>query len=231
MIKLAPIFLAVIFGYVMTRVSAWRTARMLDEQSSKLDDPILRVLVQRLAKAQGFPDLAVHVYENPMINGLAAPDGRVFVTRGFLDKYRAGLVSAEEILSVVAHELGHVALGHSKRRMIDFTGQNALRVGLAMVLGRFIPFVGVYIADFISRAVGARLSRADEYEADAYAAALLTKAGIGTEAQVTLFRKLEKLSPGGGSVSWLRSHPQTEDRILAIETLSAKWGQAPKIQD
>jgi len=231
MIKLAPLFLAVIFGYVMTRVSAWRTARMLDEQSTKLDDPILRVLVQRLAKAQGFPDLAVHVYETPMINGLAAPDGRVFVTRGFLDKYRAGLVSAEEILSVVAHELGHVALGHSKRRMIDFTGQNALRVGLAMILGRFIPFVGVYIADFISRAVGARLSRADEYEADAYAAALLTKAGVGTGAQVSLFRKLEKLSPGGGSVSWLRSHPQTEDRITAIENLSAKWGGPPQPQD
>jgi len=192
MIKLAPLFLAVIFGYVMTRVSAWRTARMLDEQSTKLDDPILRVLVQRLAKAQGFPDLAVHVYETPMINGLAAPDGRVFVTRGFLDKYRAGLVSAEEILSVVAHELGHVALGHSKRRMI---------------------------------------SRADEYEADAYAAALLTKAGVGTGAQVSLFRKLEKLSPGGGSVSWLRSHPQTEDRITAIENLSAKWGGPPQPQD
>ena len=228
MIKLAPIFIAVIFGYVMSRVAAWRTARMLDEQSSRLDDPILRVLVQRLAKAQGFPDLAVHVYENPMINGLAAPDGRVFVTRGFIDKYRMGKVSAEEILSVIAHELGHVALGHSKRRMIDFTGQNALRVGLAMILGRFIPFVGVYIADFVARAVGARLSRKDEYEADAYAAALLTKAEIGTAPQISLFEKLEALSPGAGPVSWLRSHPKTEDRVAAIQALSRKWNAPQK---
>lgn len=223
MIKLTPLFLAVLFGYVMSKVAAWRTARMLDEQSSELDDPILRVLVQNLAKAQGFPDLKVHIYENPMINGLAAPDGRVFVTRGFLDKYRMGEVSAEEILSVIAHELGHVALGHSKKRMIDFTGQNALRIGLAMVLSRFIPFVGAYIADYVARIIGARLSRSDEYEADAYAAALLTKTGVGVEPQVSLFRKLDLLSPGGGPVSWLRSHPKTEDRIAAIEDLSNRW--------
>lgn len=217
--------MAMIFGYVMSRFGAWRSARMLDAQSTKLDDPILRVLVQRLAKAQGFPDLTVNVYETPMINGLAAPDGRIFVTRGFLDKYRMGAVSAEEILSVVAHEIGHVALGHSKRRMIDFTGQNAMRVALAMILGRFIPFVGVYIADYVSRAVGARLSRSDEFEADAYAAALLTKAGIGVDAQISLFEKLEKLSPGGGGdqITWLRSHPETERRIHAIQALREKW--------
>jgi putative metalloprotease len=41
--------------------------------------------------------------------------------------------------SVIAHEMGHVALGHARRRMIDFSGQNALRTALIMVLGRFIP--------------------------------------------------------------------------------------------
>ena len=39
-----------------------------------------------------------------------------------------GEVSAGEIASVIAHELGHVALGHSRKRMIDFSGQNAMRV-------------------------------------------------------------------------------------------------------
>ena len=40
---------------------------------------------------------------------------------------------------MIAHELGHVALGHSRRRMIDFSGQNALRTALTWCLGRFIP--------------------------------------------------------------------------------------------
>ena len=35
---------------------------------------------------------------------------------------------------MIAHELGHVALGHIRRRMIDFTGQNAVFVMLSALL-------------------------------------------------------------------------------------------------
>jgi putative metalloprotease len=156
---------------------------------------------------------------------LAAPDGRIFVTRGFYNKFRAGEVSADELGSVIAHELGHVALGHSRRRMIDFSGQNALRTVLAMVLGRFIPFAGMWIANFLTTLLAARLSRSDEYEADAYAAALLTKAGIGVAPQISLFKKLEALtqSNAGTAPAWLLSHPKTEERITALQKLQKRW--------
>jgi putative metalloprotease len=62
--------------------------------------------------------------------------------------------------------LGHVALGHAKRRMIDFSGQNALRTALTIIISRFIPFVGVYIAAYVTSILAAGLSRADEYAAD-----------------------------------------------------------------
>ena len=68
---------------------------------------------------------------------------------------------------MIAHELGHVALGHSRRRMIDFSGQNALRTALAMVLGRYIPFIGAWIAGMLTSLLAARLSQSDEYEAGA----------------------------------------------------------------
>jgi putative metalloprotease len=85
------------------------------------------------------------------------------------------------------------------------------------------------IAGALTSLVAARLSRGDEYEADAYAAALLTKAGIGVAPQISLFRKLEKLtaSSGGTAPAWLLSHPRTEDRIKALEALLARWEQAP----
>jgi putative metalloprotease len=159
------------------------------------------------------------------VNGLAAPDGRIFITRGFYNKFRSGEVSAEEIASVIAHELGHVALGHSRRRMIDFSGQNAIRTVLAMVLGRFIPFVGVWLANMITTLLAARLSRGDEYEADAYAAALLTKAGIGVAPQISLFRKLEALTQSnhGSAPAWMLSHPKTAERIAALQKLESRW--------
>ena len=107
--------------------------------------------------------IKVHIYEIDTVNGLAAPYGRIFITRGFYNKYKENEVTAEEMASVIAHELGHVALGHSRRRMIDFSGQNALRTALAMVLSRFMPGIGPLIANAAMSMLMARLSRLDEY--------------------------------------------------------------------
>jgi metalloprotease len=224
MLKLTPVLLAVLYGYVMYRFSVWRTQKALDEQSTELADHNLKRLSDKMAAALNLPRIKVHIYEIDPVNGLAAPDGRIFITRGFYNKYRQGDVTGEEMASVIAHELGHVALGHARRRMIDFSGQNALRTTLAMVFNRFIPGLGVLVANMLTSLLAARLSRRDEYEADAYASALLVKSGIGTEAQKTLFTKLEKLTGAkGGSPAWLLSHPKTPDRIAAIEANEAKW--------
>jgi putative metalloprotease len=211
MLKFAPIFLAILYGLFLYWFSAKRLTRDLDARSSTMRDPRLEMLTRRMASALDIPQIKVNVFEVEPVNGLAAPDGRIFITRGFFDKYRAGSVTAEEMASVIAHELGHVALGHSRRRMIDFSGQNAVRVALSMVLARFVPFFGVYIANALISLIAARLSRNDEYEADAYAAALLTKSGIGTEGQKTLFRKLAIPKPANGLQplkSWNRNGKQ-----------------------
>jgi putative metalloprotease len=225
MIRVLPILLAVLYAFAMYRVSAWRTARQLDAQSTELADPMLKIMTDRLAKALDVNRIRVHIYEIEPVNGLAAPDGRIFITRGFYKKFQQGDVTADEMASVIAHELGHVALGHSRRRMIDFSGQNALRTALAMILSRFLPGIGAWIAHSLTTLLAARLSRNDEYEADAYAAALLTKAGIGIAPQKSLFAKLEKLtqSNSGTAPAWLLSHPKTADRIAALNALESRW--------
>lgn len=225
MLKFTPILLAILYALAMYRFSVWRTGRELDARSTELADARLKQLTDRMAEALDLPRIKVHVYEIDPVNGLAAPDGRIFITRGFYRKYQQGEVTAEEMASVIAHELGHVALGHARRRMIDFSGQNALRTALAMIFARILPGVGIYIANALTTLLAARLSRGDEYEADAYAAALLAKSGIGTEAQKSLFRKLEALTDqrAGVSPAWLMSHPKTAERIKAIENLEARW--------
>ncbi|CUH66628.1 Metalloprotease LoiP precursor [Thalassovita gelatinovora] len=225
MLRFTPILLAILYGIAMYRFSAWRTARELDAQSTELADPALKQVTDQLAAALELPRVRVFLYEIAPVNGLAAPDGRIFITRGFYNKFKQGAVTAEEMASVIAHELGHVALGHSRRRMIDFSGQNALRTAMAMVLSRLLPGIGGYLATALTRLLAARLSRSDEYEADEYAAALLTKAGIGTGAQKDLFRKLEALtqSNAGAAPAWLLSHPKTPERIKAIEKLEQRW--------
>lgn len=225
MLKFTPILLAILYAVVMYRFSVWRSGKDLDTKSTELADPRLKKLTDRLAASLDLARIPVYIYEIDPVNGLAAADGRIFITRGFYRKFQSGEVTGEELSSVIAHELGHVALGHSRRRMIDFSGQNALRTALMMVLGRIIPVIGVWIANVLASMLAAGLSRSDEYEADAYAAALLTKAGIGVGPQKSLFRKLDLLTEqrAGMAPAWLMSHPRTDQRIAALEELEARW--------
>lgn len=226
MIKLTPILLALVYGVGMYMISAFRTRRELDAKSTELVDPRLNTELQKLAGALDLDRIKVNVYEIEPVNGLAAPDGRIFITRGFYNRYRQGSVSAQEMASVIAHELGHVALGHTRKRMIDFSGQNALRTALAVFLSRFLPGIGVLIANGLATLLAARMSRTDEFEADAYASALLVQAGIGTGPQKSLFHKLDDLtkSPTGKTPAWMLSHPKSDVRIAAIEKNEVKWG-------
>ncbi len=224
MLRYSPFLLALLVGYLTYRFSAWRTKKELSANSTPLDDPALLGVLRDMAKALDIPKVRVFVYEIEPVNGLAAPDGRIFITRGLLNKYKSGEISTAELASVIAHELGHIALGHSSRRMIDFSGQNLLRMLLMGVFGRYLPVVGGYLANFVINLLSASLSRKDEYEADAYGAALLLKSGIGLSAQIGMFHKLESWGKAQrGTPAWLMSHPDTKLRIAAIEKLKASW--------
>ena len=211
-------------GALTSRNAGKKNNNKLISQSTILTEPILKSLTTRIAKSLNLNEIPVRIHEVKSFNGLATSDGKIFITRGALDDFYKGKVTAEELSSIIAHELGHVALGHSKRRMIDFSMQNALRIILSLAIGRLIPAIGTYIANFLTSLLAAKLSRNDEYEADAYAAALLAKSGIGTNAQISLLKKLDTLGKDNGSIpQWLMSHPKTSDRILAIEKLTKNW--------
>ncbi|MGV6839711.1 MAG: M48 family metallopeptidase [Planktomarina sp.] len=225
MLQLTPILLAVLYGLFMYRFSVWRTQSALAKQSTPLDDPKLIDALTPMAKALDVPQIKVNVYHIDAVNGLATADGKIFITDGFLRKYKIGEVSEAELASVVAHELGHVALGHTRKRMIDFSGQNAMRTALAMILGRVLPGIGPWVAGMVANLMAAKLSRSDEFEADAYATALMIKAGYGAKPQIDLFTKLDNLTGANGSAmpAWFLSHPKTEERIKAIEHNAARW--------
>ena len=153
MIKYLPLILAIGYGLLMMHFSARRSRAALAAQSRVLDDPEVTALADRLASALELPAVQVHALEIAAVNGLAAPDGQIYLTRGFLDAKARGAVSAEELASVIAHELGHVALGHARRRMIDFTGHNAAFMVLGAMMNRFLPGLGGMVANVASRAL------------------------------------------------------------------------------
>ena len=177
-------------------------------------------------------NLRVFVLNEKQINGLVTPNGNIYITQGFIEQYRAGKVSGVELTTVIAHELGHLALGHTKKRLITFSAISAISMVVSSILSRLIPYLGSIIGRYLSQVLISGLSRKDEFEADAYASALLIKSDIGIAPQVSLLRKLEKLtgivSP---NITWTRSHPSPDQRIQAIQALEASWMTSIKDQN
>jgi len=84
MLKFSPILLAVLWAVIMYYVSAWRTKSEMDNKSTILNDPPLEKLTDQMADTLDLQKIKVNIYEIEPINGLAIPDGRIFITRGFM---------------------------------------------------------------------------------------------------------------------------------------------------
>jgi beta-barrel assembly-enhancing protease len=60
-------------------------------------------------------------------------------------------------------------------------------------------------------------SRQAESDADIKGLALLQKSKIDTQAMVVFFKKMQAAYKGKEAPDWLSSHPDTANRILAVE--------------
>ena len=224
MSKLLYLFLLpLVFSLVRYQFALFQMKRDIESKSTDLNDAPVDRLNGRMAAVLGVSSIDANIFEIDAVNGFAVPDGRIFITRGLMNRYRVGDISAEEIASVIAHEIGHVALGHAKRRMVDVAGKDAMRIALGFMFLK-IPLVGNLIADFLARIFVSGLSRRDEYAADKFASGLLIKSGIGTAPQKSLFDKFGMMGSGADGIAWLMDHPKAKDRILAIEKNEREWG-------
>lgn len=223
MIKLVLVALLALGAWALARATAWWTAKSLAKQSQPIEQPPMRAVTSDLARVAGMEDLTVHLLDSPIVNAVASPDGRIYLTKGLYGHFQSGNFTANEIASVIAHELGHVVMGHSKKRVYAVAGAHLLRLGFLAFLGRFSPALAVQAANFLSGMLMSRLSRQDEFEADAFATTVMLEAGYGAEPQISLLKKIDMLRPVGAGVqvSWLASHPPVEERVRAIEQHAA----------
>jgi putative metalloprotease len=225
MTRLIPILLLAFGMFIMIRVSSWHTGRTLRRRSRPLLNDQIEALLSRLARTAGIEHVQVRLLEMPVVNGLATPSGEIYITRGLFRKFQTGRISAAELASVVAHEMGHLALGHTKRRIIDVTGAQTIHMVLGSILNRFIPIFGWIIARWVTTFAMSHLTRKDEFEADAYATALMVKSGFGAEPQARMLEKLLELVPetAAQETSWLASHPPVSERVDAIRQNAERW--------
>ncbi|SFD38191.1 putative metalloprotease [Cupriavidus sp. OV038] len=161
-------------------------------------------------KNSDVPNLNVRVYLTKDVNAWAMANGCVRVYSGLMD-----MMSDDEVRGVLGHELGHVALGHSKKAMQVAYAATAARSAVGATNGAMAALSSSQLGELGEKLVNAQFSQAQETAADDFAFDLLTKNKANTKALVTAFEKLAKLD--GGKSSMFGSHPGSEARAKHIE--------------
>jgi beta-barrel assembly-enhancing protease len=189
------------------------------------------VMLKRLIKDQ--PDLAntkITVYDMNLLNAFAVPGGRVIFTKEILRQAD----TPDEIASVLAHELGHVANFHPEQQLVRVAG-------LQVLMSAFTGGGSDILSNVAAVATILRYSRDAEREADSYARETLQKAAIDTLAFKRFFEKLLKAEGTSSSNKTpsaldrlgnvLSTHPDTRARIDAIAPLPAEIKPVPSLTD
>ena len=138
------------------------------------------------------------------INAFALPGGTIVVLDGLV----AASGSDEQVLAVLAHELGHVALRHPMRRATK-------GVGLGLMAGLLWGDISSVAAN-VPAVVGLlNYSREEEREADAFAVKVLNENGLDAKPLIDIFETFERSHGGRGSAvpGFMSSHPSTPERI------------------
>jgi predicted Zn-dependent protease len=192
-------------------------AQQINAQLPIIQDPevnrYLNVLGDSLAKITNRADLDWHFYmvNSNEFNAFALPGGFIYINRGVAERSD----NLSQFASVVAHEIGHVALRHSVKQMEQMQGANlgaAVLCTLTSVCSSGIGQAGVNIA---GSAIFAKFSRDDEREADAAGIDEMVRAGINPQGMAGMFQKLlsERQSQPGALDTWFATHPLEEERI------------------
>jgi len=153
------------------------------------------------------------VYMTDDVNAWAMANGCIRVYSGLMD-----LMNDDEVRGVLGHEIGHVALGHSKKSMQTAYAASAVRSAAANSGNAAVAALSQSQAGELGeKFINAQFSQSQESAADDYSFDLLTEKKMNRQGLVTAFQKLAKLSGGSSGSSILSSHPPSEKRAAHIQ--------------
>lgn len=211
-------------------------------QFKPLPEGPLKTAVLQLLSETGFDSQGVYVMDgskrsshgNAYFSGMGKQK-RIVLFDTLIDQ-----LSTNEIVAVLAHELGHFKKKHIQKGLLRNIGfslaalfvlqwlmqQSSFYLGLgvdfpshAMALLLFLLVLPLFT--FVLTPVGFMFSRRDEYEADAFACAHSQPQHLAS-ALVTLYRRnASTLTPDPFYAWFYDSHPRATLRIKAIEALAA----------
>jgi len=165
-----------------------------------------------------------HISQDMDLNAFALPGGIIVVNAGAILQAER----TEELLGVLAHEISHVTKRHMTQQVITVFG---LYLAVDVILGNIFGTVAA-MSQGAMYLLQQGFSREHEQEADITGLNYLKKANIDPRGMIEFFKRVKaeqaKVPVLGSleeSLSFLSTHPATEDRIEYLAARIKEDGQ------
>ncbi len=193
-----------------------------------LDDPDISQYINDLGgeviEVAGFQyfDYHFNIIASSQFNAFAAPSGLVFFYSGLIEKMN----HEDELVSVLAHEIGHVVARHIAKGMDQ--GQKIGVISTMLALASLALGAGAISHALLTGSMAAgqaanlHFSRKHEEEADILAYGWMKEMGrhpAGQEEMLQAMRRINRYTMGNNIPQYLLTHPYPDERLDYIQSL------------
>jgi len=192
-----------------------------------MDDPDLIQYLSGLGKdvlgvaGLQYFEYRFYIIKDKEFNAFAAPSGMVFFYSGLV----GSMMNEDELVSVLAHEIGHVVKRHLAGRLEKGMFVNVASIALALgalALGGGAATQAIMTGSLAAgQSVNLHFSRKDEEEADLLAYGWMKELHRNPEGQKTMLDTMRRVSRYRSEKlpQYLLTHPNPEDRLNYVEAL------------
>lgn len=157
-------------------------------------------------------DVEIIVNDSTVVNAFAIPGGILMINTGFIKQAE----STEEVLGVLAHELGHIERRHNLKSIVSGLGITTGAIALSL-------FLGADVSDWIVRGsslLNLKYTRDHEREADMRGLQYLKNARYSPHGMIQFFERLGRAETSGAAADLLTiisTHPSSAERIRELQ--------------
>jgi heat shock protein HtpX len=246
--------IALLFAIGMNIFTFWNADKIVlkmhkAKEMTAQDCPQFVGIVQKLAARAGLPMPKVYIIDSPSPNAFATgrnpANAAVAATTGLL-----AILDKDEVEAVMAHELGHIR--NHDTLIMTMTATISGAISMLANFGFFFNngeranpvamIAAIFLAPFAAMLVQLAISRTREYGADRAAAEICRNPRALATALAKLHHAARRIPnpvaqrnpaaaalyivPGasGGRDSMFSTHPDTGNRIAALEQIAAEMG-------